>query len=85
MRGSQGERRDFAQVRRRPRVFAFLSALVDTRLLSHTLPQPIPCSLGQNAIGVKGASALAAVLKKTKITHLKCAAAPSVCFRVSAR
>ena len=65
-------------MRRRSRVFAFVSAPVDTRLLP-----PIPCSVGHNDIGVKGASALAAVLKKTKITHLKCAAAPSVCFRVS--
>ena len=73
MRGAQGERRDLAQVRRRPRrVVAFLSMPVDTRLLSHTLPPPIPCSLGYNYIGFKGASALAAVLKKTKITHLKC-------------
>ena len=31
------------------------------------------CSLEDNNIGAKGASALAAVLKKTKITDLKCA------------
>ena len=51
-------------------MFAFLSAPVDTRLLP-----PIPCSLGYNDIGVEGASALAAVLNKTMITNLKCAAA----------
>ena len=59
-----------------------MSAPVDTRLLS--LPPPIPCSLGYNQIGVEGASALAAVLKETMITNLKCAAAPSIHFRVSA-
>ena len=46
--------------------FAFLSAPVDTRLLV-----PIPCSLGFNNIGDDGASALAAVIKETKITNLK--------------
>ena len=54
---------------RRPReAFAFVSAPVDTRLLP-----PISCSLGYNYIGVEGASALAAVLKETMITNLKCA------------
>jgi hypothetical protein len=57
-----------------PNVFAFLSAPLDTLALS--LPQPIPCSLGDNGIRVEGASALAAVLKETMVTHLKCAAAP---------
>jgi hypothetical protein len=56
------------------RVFAFLSAPIDKLALS--LPQPIPCSLGVNGIGVEGASALAAVLKETMITRLECAAAP---------
>jgi len=37
---------------------------------------PVSHSLQGNAIGAKGAFALAAVLKKTKITKLKCAAAP---------
>ena len=51
-----------------PEVFAFVSAPVDTRLLP-----PISCSLGYNYIGDEGASALAAVLKETMITNLKCA------------
>ena len=34
------------------------------------------CSLLGNRIGDEGASALAAILKETKITDLKCAAAP---------
>ena len=33
------------------------------------------CSLYENKIGAKGASALAAVLKETRISQLKCAAA----------
>ena len=43
------------------------------------------CSLCFNHIGVEGASALAAVLKETRISTLKCASAPSVRFCVSAR
>ena len=41
-------------------------------------PRPLRLarSLRENNIGAKGASALAAILKKTKITDLKCAAAP---------
>jgi len=43
-----------------------------------TLP-PFPLhlarSIGRNKIGAKGASALAAVLKETIITNLKCASA----------
>ena len=42
------------------------------------------CSLYYNHIGAEGASALAAVLKETRISQLKCAATPSVCFSVSA-
>ena len=37
---------------------------------------PLACSLEANGIGDKGATALAAVLKETKITNLKCAVAP---------
>ena len=72
-------------MRRRPIVFAFVSAPIDTPTLSP--PQPHPCrSISNNEIGAEGASALAAVLKKTQITHLECAIAPQgVCFCVSAR
>ena len=38
------------------------------------------CSLFDNDIGDKGASALAEVLKETQITILKCAAAPECSF-----
>ena len=43
------------------------------------------CSIGWNEIGDKGAATLAAILKETMISNLECAAAPSVCFCVSAR
>ena len=44
-------------------------------MLSHCPhTSPIPCSLEANDIGTKGASALAAILKETQITNLKCAA-----------
>jgi hypothetical protein len=52
----------------------FVSAPIDTRLLSHH-PHPTPHSLGNNKIGDQGASALAAILKETQITNLGCAAA----------
>ena len=76
MRGAQGERRDLAGVRRRPQVFAFLSAPIDTPTLSPFPTVPLAHSLGGNKIGDKGASALAAILKETQITNLKCATAP---------
>jgi hypothetical protein len=51
-----------------------------TRLLSHH-PHPTPHSLGDyNKIGDQGASALAAILKETQITNLKCAAARVFAF-----
>ena len=59
-----------------------VSAPVDTLALS---PSPSSLgSLGGNSIGDEGASALAAVLKETNITKIRCAAPPSVRFRVSA-
>ena len=64
-----------------PMVFAFVSA----PLLALTiLAPPLTHSLGGNGIGDEGASALAAVLKETQITKLKCAATPSVCLSASA-
>ena len=41
---------------------------------------PHLCSLYNNKIGDKGASALATILKETKITNLKCAAARAFAF-----
>ena len=44
------------------------------------------CSIGYSNIGDKGAFVLAAILKETVISDLKCAATrQSVCFCVSAR
>ena len=57
------------------RVFAFVSAPADTHTCPLTLPPPIPRSIGYNRIGDEGASALAAILKETMISNLKCAAA----------
>ena len=53
--------------------FAFLSAPIDTPTLTIPTP-PLARSLGYNKIGDEGASALAAILKETKITSLGCAA-----------
>ena len=59
-----------------PSAFAFVSAPADTYLPSYCAPTPIPRRLWSNSIGLgEGASALAAVLKETKITTLGCAAA----------
>ena len=56
------------------KVFAFVSMPADTHLPSHCAPTPIPRSIGNNRIGAEGASALAAILKETMISNLKCAA-----------
>ena len=45
-----------------------------TRTCPLTVPPPIPRSIGNNRIGAEGAAALAAVLKETMISYLKCAA-----------
>ena len=56
-----------------------------TQLCFLTILTPtLTCSLRDNYINDKGASALADVLKETRISTLKCAAAPSVRFCVSA-
>jgi hypothetical protein len=54
-------------------VSAFLSMPIDTPLSHHILTPPLARSLEANGIGAEGASALAAILKETKITHLGCA------------
>ena len=70
-------------MRRRPIVFAFVSAPLDTTAFSPSTLRALTHSVSENNIGDKGASALAAVLKKTRISELECAAAPSI--RVSVR
>ena len=64
------------------RVFAFASTPLDKAAL---LPSSLARSLDGDNIGDRGASALAAVLNETRISQLKCATTPSVCFPVSAR
>ena len=72
------------KVRRRPTCLRFCQRPL-TRTCPLTVPPHIPCSIRYNRIGDEGASALAAVLKETKISHLECAAAQySVRFCVSA-
>ena len=79
MRGAQGERRDLAQVRRHPRVFASVSAPID--IVPHSLG-----SLGDNELcGVttsgsgtyttEGITKLCEALKGSAVTSLECAAA----------
>ena len=51
--------------------------LIDTPTLSPFPILPLARSLWGNNIRAEGASALAAILKETKITTLKCAAAPA--------
>ena len=58
------------------RAFAFLSMPVDTSALSPSLSHPSLGSLRGNDLDDEGVSALAAVLKETKIVSLECAAAP---------
>ena len=60
--------------------------LLRHRLLTHAalLLCPVVRRLGVNQIKDTGASALAAVLKETQISDLKCAAAPRVFAFVSA-
>ena len=60
--------------------FAFVSAPIDTPTLSPFPILPLARSLSGNGIGPEGASALAAILKETKITNLECAAAPAKCL-----
>ena len=63
-----------------PQVFAFMSAApLDTAVLPRSAPHhprstPHPQSVGGNNNGDEGFSALAAVLKETQITNLKCVA-----------
>ena len=63
----------------RPHALDFVSAP-----LGMPAPRPSLGSLSGNDVGEKGATAIAAILNETKITKLKCAAAPYVRFRVSA-
>ena len=65
-------------------MFAFVSAPIDTPTLSPFPIPPLARSLFGNGIGAEGATALAAILNETKITNLKCAAAPKVFAFVSA-
>ena len=58
-------------MRRLPIVFAFVSAPIDKPTPSPIPSHPSLCSISDNEIGDEGASALAAILKETKITTLR--------------
>ena len=61
-------------------MFIVLSAPIDTPTLSPFPPLPLAHSLGANDIRADGATALAAILKETQITNLRCAAARVFAF-----
>ena len=65
-------------------MFAFLSVPIDTPALSPFPILPLARSLRGNGIRAEGATALAGILNETKITDLKCAAAPAVFAFMSA-
>ena len=76
-------------MRRRPiyLVFAFVSAPVDTPLLyADSLADNMLCGFkyGIGTYNSEGITKLCEALKGSAVTSLKCAAAPSVRFRVSA-
>ena len=76
-RHPQGDADHHPGVSHRPRLFAFVSAPIDTPAYSLIVPiPPIACSISDNDIGDEGASALAAILKETQIQELECTAAP---------
>ena len=91
MRGAQGERRDLARVRRRPQVFALVSAPADTHASplgsvdGHALPidelkgtKPTEkIDLSGKRLGVASAIIIASCIKGNRVLKkLKCAAAP---------
>ena len=78
MRCAQGEHRDLAQVRHRPRLLAFLSAPIDTPPFLGSLVDNKLCGLdGVNGTHTtEGIVKLCEGLKGSAVTSLKCAAAP---------
>ena len=83
MRGPQGQRRDLTQVRRRPGVFAFVSAPVDTPLLyADSLADNVLCGVkyGEGTYTAEGITKLCEALKGSAVTSLKCAAARAFAF-----
>ena len=69
------------------RVFAYLSAPIDTPLLyADSLADSMLCGVkyGSGTYTSEGITKLCEALKGSAVTSLKCAATPSVCFSVSA-
>ena len=72
----------------RPKAFAFVSAPIDTPPFLGSLGYNQLCGLDRNGRGTytaEGITKLCEALKGSAVTSLECAAAPSVCFPVSAR
>ena len=77
MRGAPGELCDLAQVRRRARVFAFVSAPIDTPPYLGSLANNQLCGInwqGEGTYTVEGITKLCEALKGSAVTSLKCAA-----------
>ena len=78
MRGAQGERRDLAEVRRRPEVFAFLSAPIDTPPFLGSLGNTELCGVdhwGDGTYTTEGITKLCDGLKGSAVTSIECATA----------
>ena len=79
MQGAQGERRDLTQVRRHPRVCAFVSAPIDTPPSLGSLAGNQLCGLdyeGNGTYTAEGITKLCEGLRGSTVTSLECAAAP---------
>ena len=79
MRCAQGEHRDLAQVRHRPRLLAFLSAPIDTPPFLGSLANNQLCGIdsrGRGTYTAEGVTKLCEALKGSAVTSLECAAAP---------
>ena len=73
-------------MRRLPTVFVFVSAPVDTPSRGSLVGNQLCCLdfEGDGTYTAEGITKLCEGLKGSAITSLKCAAIPSICFRVSA-
>ena len=75
-------------MRRRPVVFAFVSAPVDTPCSLGRLGNNQLCgvdSYGDGTYTAEGITKLCEALKGSAVTSLKCAATPHACLSVNAR
>ena len=81
MRGAQRERCDLAGVRRRPEVFAFVSAPIDTPPALGSLSFNALCGLdrnGRSTYTAEGITKLCEALRGSAVTSLRCVTAHRV-------